>query len=298
MAGEKGKVHPMKQMQTQMTDDASALHVSDEAAAAVAVAPRVSLSDIEAAIAARYDFPADKAVAAIGSPVVDPLKLLTICILVMKNGFTVIGKSAPASPANFNEELGQRFAYEDAIRQLWPLMGFALRDRLHRADLAVGGLGAPQHQAQIPDSGGTDSGPPVAYLGDDYKPKVSEEQAAAAKQAELARNEELARIRRQPVPESISVTAGTYTAPVVEVQPARMRAKMRVQFVQQHDGSELLQFNAVGPKGSYPSDGSDEDNTYAKYTPNASLSMTINNPALLGKFKPGDTFYLDFTPAA
>jgi hypothetical protein len=58
----------------------------------------------------------------------NPLELLSICILVMKNGFTVIGKSAPASPENFNAEFGKKLAYEDCIRQLWPLMGFALRD--------------------------------------------------------------------------------------------------------------------------------------------------------------------------
>lgn len=104
---------------------------SDQEAAAVAVAPRVTLADIEGAIAARYDFTADKAVE--GCPVVDPLKLLSICILVMKNGFTVIGKSAPASPENFSADLGRKFAYEDAVRQLWPLMGFALRDKLAAA---------------------------------------------------------------------------------------------------------------------------------------------------------------------
>lgn len=108
----------------------NSLEVTDNASKAVATHPRVALSDIESAIAARYDFPADKAVSALGSPVADPLKLLSICILVMRNGFTVIGKSAPASPENFNEELGQKFAYEDAVRQLWPLMGFALRDKL------------------------------------------------------------------------------------------------------------------------------------------------------------------------
>jgi hypothetical protein len=104
---------------------------SDADAAAVAVAPRVALADIEAAIAARYDLTADQAVGALGMPALEPLKLLTICILVMQNGFTVIGKSAPASPENFSAELGRKFAYEDAIRQLWPLMGFSLRDRLH-----------------------------------------------------------------------------------------------------------------------------------------------------------------------
>jgi len=41
-----------------------------------------------------------------------------------------VGKSAPASADNFNADLGRKLAYEDAIRQLWPLMGFALRERL------------------------------------------------------------------------------------------------------------------------------------------------------------------------
>jgi hypothetical protein len=101
---------------------------TDQEAAAVAVAPRVTLADIEAAIDARYDTTADRAVG--GSPIVPELRVLSICILVMRNGFTVIGKSAPASPANFDPDLGRKFAYEDAVRQLWPLMGFALRDRL------------------------------------------------------------------------------------------------------------------------------------------------------------------------
>jgi Phage protein (N4 Gp49/phage Sf6 gene 66) family len=110
----------------------SSLKVTDQESAAVAVAPRVRLADIEAAIAARYDTTADKAVVgALGIyPMREELRLLSVCILVMKNGFVVIGKSAPASPENFNAELGREFAYEDAVRQLWPLMGYALRDRL------------------------------------------------------------------------------------------------------------------------------------------------------------------------
>jgi hypothetical protein len=104
---------------------------TDQESAAVAKAPRVALADIEAAIAAVYHTTADKAVG--DSPIVDELKLLSVCFIVMRNGFTVIGKSAPASPKNFNADLGRKFAYEDAIRQLWPLMGFALRDRLSKA---------------------------------------------------------------------------------------------------------------------------------------------------------------------
>jgi len=105
---------------------------TDREAQAVAKAERVSLAKINEAISAEYSFTADKALGE-GIPVHDSLKVLTICMIVMKNGFTVIGKSAPASPENFNADLGRQFAREDAIRQLWPLMGYALRERLAAA---------------------------------------------------------------------------------------------------------------------------------------------------------------------
>lgn len=56
----------------------------------------------------------------------------TICNLRLKNGFTVRGESACVDPANYNKALGEKLAYEDAINNLWPLMGFALKDRLYR----------------------------------------------------------------------------------------------------------------------------------------------------------------------
>lgn len=108
------------------------IKVTDNAAAKVAVAPRVTLKDIEDNIKAEYSITADKAIGS-DAPVTDELKLLSITIIVMKNGFTVVGKSAPASPENFNADLGRKFAREDAIRQLWPLMGFALRNTLVKA---------------------------------------------------------------------------------------------------------------------------------------------------------------------
>jgi len=55
---------------------------------------------------------------------------MTIAVVLMKNGFAVVGKSAPADPLNFDADLGRKFAYEDAIRQLWPLEGYALRERM------------------------------------------------------------------------------------------------------------------------------------------------------------------------
>lgn len=106
---------------------------SDKEAAAFAKAPRVTLADIEAAIASRYDFTAASAVGAVTGYKAEDMQalgLLSICVLVLKNGFTIIGKSAPASPENFNAEFGKKLAYEDARQQMWPLMGFSLRDRL------------------------------------------------------------------------------------------------------------------------------------------------------------------------
>lgn len=106
------------------------LQATDAASAAVAVAPRVQLKDIEDAIAEKYFATGDVVMQNVAVPENHPLTILTLCVVVMKNGFTVIGKSAPASLFNFNADLGRKFAYEDAIRQLWPLMGYALRDKL------------------------------------------------------------------------------------------------------------------------------------------------------------------------
>ena len=78
---------------------------------------------------------------------------------------------------------------------------------------------------------------------------------------------------------------------------ATMRAKMKVHSVEEHDGLENLRFCAVCKSDGYPSDGSDENNTYAKWTPTAELTMKVNNPALLGKIRPGEEYYLDFVRA-
>jgi len=36
--------------------------------------------------------------------------VLTVCVLTLENGFTVTGESACASPANYNEEIGNKIA--------------------------------------------------------------------------------------------------------------------------------------------------------------------------------------------
>ena len=54
----------------------------------------------------------------------EPLKRLTLCFMVMKSGFIVVGKSVPLNAVNFDAEKGRVFSYEDCIRQLWPMFAF------------------------------------------------------------------------------------------------------------------------------------------------------------------------------
>lgn len=78
--------------------------------------------------------------------------------------------------------------------------------------------------------------------------------------------------------------------------PVFMRAKMEVQEVNRFRESDRIRAVAVAAK-TYPTDGSDEDNTYAKFSPSGELTLTIANPALVGKIEPGTKFYLDFIKA-
>lgn len=77
-----------------------------------------------------------------------------------------------------------------------------------------------------------------------------------------------------------------------------MRAKMVCDSVEKFQGCERLKFSAVGKVEGYAADGSDEDNTYARYTPQASLMVMVANPVLMGQVAPGDKFYVDFEKVA
>ena len=59
-----------------------------------------------------------------------PGTVLTICALTLRNGFMVVGKSAPASPGNFDADLGKKIARDDARNQIWALEGYLLRSQL------------------------------------------------------------------------------------------------------------------------------------------------------------------------
>ena len=125
-------------------------------------APRVTPADIENAIASEHYFTAaqgdakamEDAAFANGAldgeqlrPVPAPLGLLTFCVLVLRNGFTVTGESACASPENFDAEVGHRVARENAKNKLWPLLGYELKSRLASAAAWPDSTNAERRQA-------------------------------------------------------------------------------------------------------------------------------------------------------
>lgn len=101
-------------------------------------APRITPDDLASNIVGEYYFTASEGVEGHdsrieghpGTPVPDSLRLLTFCVLVLRNGFTVTGESACASPENFNADIGRRIARDNAVAKVWPLMGYELRSKL------------------------------------------------------------------------------------------------------------------------------------------------------------------------
>ena len=106
------------------------------------VAPRITPADIQESISSEHYFTAhhgvEGAMACLelhqrnssGRPSYESLRMLTFCVLVMRNGFTVTGESACASPENFDAETGREIARANAVAKIWPLLGYELRTRL------------------------------------------------------------------------------------------------------------------------------------------------------------------------
>jgi N4 Gp49/Sf6 Gp66 family protein len=82
-------------------------------------APRVTPADIDANILAEQFH-------------VFPGTMLTVCVLTLRNGFTVTGESACASPENFDAEIGRKIARANAVQKIWPLMGYQLKETLYQ----------------------------------------------------------------------------------------------------------------------------------------------------------------------
>ena len=95
------------------------LRVTDDASKVVQKTPnRVTLDSMIAKIkTVEYAYP-------------KTIPHMTLCVIVVENGFALVGKSAPADAENFDEALGMKFAKEDALRQMWPLEAYLLREVL------------------------------------------------------------------------------------------------------------------------------------------------------------------------
>ena len=114
-------------------------------------APRVTTQRIEEVIASEYYFTAADGVAGAAEacalhcyhadvdttkekatlPPYQSHRLLTFCVLALKNGFTVTGESACASPENFDADIGRKIARENAVEKIWLLEGYLLKQHLH-----------------------------------------------------------------------------------------------------------------------------------------------------------------------
>lgn len=97
-----------------------------------AIAPRVTLKNVEDFILFTHYFTAADGIRG-AMPVMgkfegkhEPLERLTFCVLILKNGFTLTGNSACASKENFQQDIGQRLARQDAVNKLWGFLGFEL----------------------------------------------------------------------------------------------------------------------------------------------------------------------------
>ncbi len=115
--------------------------IEQEIQARSLTAPRVTLEDIEANITSAFYFTAADGV--YGASGHRPnsvragtaLRLLTFCVLVLRDGSTVTGESACVSPENFDAELSRKIARQNAISKVWSLMGDALRESLRTANI-------------------------------------------------------------------------------------------------------------------------------------------------------------------
>lgn len=126
----------MEHIQSPRTDDQA---IELEIQAKGLTAPRITPADIQANIATEHYFTAaqgerqaqeDKFDGRFAVP--KPLGLLTFCVIILENGFTVTGESACASPENFDAELGRKIARKNAMDKMWPLMGYALKERMSK----------------------------------------------------------------------------------------------------------------------------------------------------------------------
>lgn len=83
------------------------------------IAPRITSEQVDSKIVgeAFYTFPDTT---------------FTVCLLTLENGFSVHGVSAAASPENYDKEIGDRIARDNARDEIWKLEAYLLREKLSK----------------------------------------------------------------------------------------------------------------------------------------------------------------------
>ena len=109
---------PIKARLINETDKMTDASIEKEIQAKGLTAPRVTPEHLESVIVSEQYHVFDSTT-------------FTSCLLTLKNGYTVLGESACASPENFNAELGRKIARSNAVNKIWALEGYLLRERLH-----------------------------------------------------------------------------------------------------------------------------------------------------------------------
>jgi hypothetical protein len=112
--------------------DTPSLEATEKVGGAGATHPRITLDYIKSQVQKIYYIDGETLANAANftdhidkvAPYPPKLASFTVCMVLMKNGFMLLGKSAPLSPENFDQGKGRIFAYEDALRQTWPLFAF------------------------------------------------------------------------------------------------------------------------------------------------------------------------------
>lgn len=132
----------MNNISSPRTDDSG---IESEIQSKGKTAPRITPADLQANIVSEHYFTArdgrrgalyEETYVGRERPAADnvdlmPLDLLTFCVLVLRNGFTVTGESACASRENFDAEIGRKIARANAEQKIWPLMGYELKSKLN-----------------------------------------------------------------------------------------------------------------------------------------------------------------------
>ena len=133
-----GAISPIPPMNTEVYMSTTDATIEQEIQAKGLTAPRVTPADIEANIKSAHFFVASDAIQQQNAVhecddsgwLLGSTQLLTFCVIQLRNGFTVTGESACASPENFDAEVGRKIARQNAVQKIWPLMGYELRTKL------------------------------------------------------------------------------------------------------------------------------------------------------------------------